>query len=282
MYASESISELATAMAAAQAEMKAAEMNAKNPFLKNSYADLGSIIEAIRPASAKHGISFTQMPSFDGEKVSVDTIIMHASGQWLRSTLTLAIEGEKGLSLAQVMGKAITYLRRYGLSAMFGVYADKDEDGNETGVESTQHKAPAQQADSHAPTCPKCNGPMWDNREGKTNPKQPDFKCKNKECGGAIWPPKDAQPSAQPEPQNEDAPKLAAIRTPKFGPYATALADKWPKYRNPQGSFDANHIQASIATNMKVYDITDANIDALFAKLHQRAIDQADVERAPA
>jgi hypothetical protein len=126
---------------------------------------------------------------------------------------------------------------------------------------------------------------MWDNREGKTNPKQPDFKCKDKACNGAIWPPKDkdTQPPAQPDPQpNEDMPKLATIRTPKFGPYATALADKWPKYRNPQGSFDANHIQASIATNMKVYDITDANIDALFAKLHQRAIDQADVERAPA
>lgn len=282
MYASESISELATAMAKAQADMKAAEMNSKNPFLKNSYADLGSIIEAIRPAIAKYGISFTQMPSFDGEKVTVDTLIMHASGQWLRSTLTLAIEGEKGLSLAQVMGKAITYLRRYGLSAMFGVYADKDDDGNDTGADST--KATAKPAtNGNVPNCPKCAGPMWDNREGKTNPKQPDFKCKNKECGGAIWPPKDAQqqPSNQPEPQNDDAPKLAAIRTPKFGPYATTLADKWPKYRNAQGSFDANHIQASIATNLKVYDITDANIDALFAKLHQRAIDQTNVEEAP-
>lgn len=282
MYASESISELATAMAKAQADMKAAEMNARNPFLKNSYADLGSIIEAIRPAIAKYGISFAQMPSFDGEKVTVDTLIMHASGQWLRSTLTLAIEGEKGLSLAQVMGKAITYLRRYGLSAMFGVYADKDDDGNDTGADST--KATAKPAmNGSAPNCPKCKGPMWDNREGKTNPKQPDFKCKDKACDGAIWPPRDAQPPAQQESHAKDeAPKLAAIRTPKFAGYATTLADRWPKYRNAQGSFDAAHIQASIATNLKVYDITDANIDALFAKLHQRAIDAADVERAPA
>lgn len=282
MYASESISDLATAMAAAQAEMKAAEMNAKNPFLKNNYADLGSIIEAIRPATAKHGISFTQMPSFDGEKVSVDTIIMHASGQWLRSTLTLAIEGEKGLSLAQVMGKAITYLRRYGLSAMFGVYADKDDDGNGTGPDSADHVAQRKAPASDTPTCPKCGGPMWDNREGKKNPKAPDFKCKDKACDGAIWPPKDTQPPAQPEPHNEDAPRLAVIRTPKFANYATGLADKWPKYRNAQGSFDAAHIQASIAANLKVYDITDANIDGLFAKMHQRAIDAVDAERAPA
>lgn len=39
--------------------------------------------------------------------------------------------------------------------------------------------------------CPKCNGPMYDNRKDKKNPRQPDFKCKNyKECDGVIWPPK--------------------------------------------------------------------------------------------
>jgi len=38
--------------------------------------------------------------------------------------------------------------------------------------------------------CPKCGGPMWDNREGKKNPKAPDFKCKDKGCDGAIWPAK--------------------------------------------------------------------------------------------
>lgn len=35
--------------------------------------------------------------------------------------------------------------------------------------------------------CPKCKGPMWDNRVGKRNPKSPDFKCKNTGCGEAIW-----------------------------------------------------------------------------------------------
>jgi hypothetical protein len=38
------------------------------------------------------------------------------------------------------------------------------------------------------PNCPKCGGPMWDNRNNKTNPKAPDFKCKNRgACDGAIW-----------------------------------------------------------------------------------------------
>lgn len=35
--------------------------------------------------------------------------------------------------------------------------------------------------------CPVCEGPMWDNRTSKRNPKQPDYKCKDKECDGAIW-----------------------------------------------------------------------------------------------
>jgi hypothetical protein len=38
--------------------------------------------------------------------------------------------------------------------------------------------------------CPKCGGRMWDNRGKKTNPKAPDFKCKNKSCDGVIWPQK--------------------------------------------------------------------------------------------
>ena len=46
------------------------------------------------------------------------------------------------------------------------------------------------------PNCPKCQGPMWDNRVGKRNPKAPDFKCKDRECDGVIWPPRDAVAAA--------------------------------------------------------------------------------------
>jgi hypothetical protein len=46
------------------------------------------------------------------------------------------------------------------------------------------------------PNCPKCQGPMWDNRVGKRNPKAPDFKCKDRECDGVVWPPRGAKPAA--------------------------------------------------------------------------------------
>lgn len=54
--------------------------------------------------------------------------------------------------------------------------------------------APARAATGHtngkAPACPVCGGEMWDNRDRKTNPKAPDFKCKDKTCDGVVWPPK--------------------------------------------------------------------------------------------
>jgi hypothetical protein len=73
------------------------------------------------------------------------------------------------------------------------------------------------------PSCPKCGGSMWDNREGKRNPKAPDFKCKDRGCDGVIWPPRaGVSSSTQPVPVAPtrmpaapvDAPAQRAARTP--------------------------------------------------------------------
>jgi hypothetical protein len=68
--------------------------------------------------------------------------------------------------------------------------------GNPQGA-SSGHAASTQAGDAAngatptgTPVCPKCGGPMWDNREGKKNPKAPDFRCKDKSCDGVIWPSK--------------------------------------------------------------------------------------------
>jgi hypothetical protein len=50
--------------------------------------------------------------------------------------------------------------------------------------------APATPAADGEKACPNCGGAMWDNRASKKNPKQPDFKCKDKGCEGVIWPPR--------------------------------------------------------------------------------------------
>ena len=130
MEHSQELDKLAQALAQAQAEIKPAQMNATNPFLKNKYADLGSVIDAVKPAMIKHGLAVTQLPSGDGETISITTMLLHTSGQFIRSTISLPVGSEKGRSLAQSAGAIITYLRRYGLAAMMSVYADEDTDGN--------------------------------------------------------------------------------------------------------------------------------------------------------
>lgn len=60
------------------------------------------------------------------------------------------------------------------------------------------------------PDCPRCQGPMWDNRAGKRNPKAPDFKCKDRECDGVVWPPRNAAGVAA-APAASDGAKVATI-----------------------------------------------------------------------
>ena len=130
MNHSETIGKLAEALSRAQAEMHAAKFNSVNPFLKNKYADLGSIIDTAKPTLGKYGLAVTQHPFNDGDRVGVETVLTHASGEWISSSLSLPLADEKGKSGAQVAGSIITYLRRYTLSAVLGMYSDEDTDGN--------------------------------------------------------------------------------------------------------------------------------------------------------
>jgi hypothetical protein len=127
---SDNISSLAAALSAAQAEIRPAQFNATNPFLKNKYADLGSVIEAARGPMQKHGLAVSQQVIGDGESIGVVTILMHSSGEWLESSVSLPLGEERGKSQAQVAGSIITYLRRYSLASALGIYADEDNDGD--------------------------------------------------------------------------------------------------------------------------------------------------------
>ena len=70
--------------------------------------------------------------------------------------------------------------------------------------------------------CPKCGGAMYDNRETKKNPKQPDFKCKDRDCDGVIWPPREKKGGAPkrepltPEQVDEKRKALAALHSKTF------------------------------------------------------------------
>lgn len=130
MNKSDSIKNLAEALNKAQAEFSPAPENANNPHLRNKYADLGSIIETVKPVLAKYGLSVSQLVEGHAGEIGVSNVLMHASGEWLESYVSMPIGDAKGNNPAQIAGSIISYLRRYSLAAMLGVYAGGDDDAN--------------------------------------------------------------------------------------------------------------------------------------------------------
>ena len=135
MNKSESIQLLASALSKAQAEMPAIKFDSKKPFLKNDYASLGAIIAGARPVIAKHGLSVSQLTFGEDGVAGVETVLMHTSGEWISSSISMPIGEEKGKSSAQVAGSIVTYLRRYSLASILGIYSDEDGDGNKPETE---------------------------------------------------------------------------------------------------------------------------------------------------
>ena len=123
MNKSESIKNLAMALNKAQAEMGGAAKDANNPFFKSKYADLGSVIRAIKEPFASNGLSYSQFPISEADTVGVDTILMHSSGEWIESRLLLPMVKAD----PQKAGSAITYARRYALAAIVGIATEDDD-----------------------------------------------------------------------------------------------------------------------------------------------------------
>lgn len=128
------LGELAAALSKAQAEIKGAVRDSENEFFSAKYADLSSTWEACRPALTTNGLSVAQAPYVEGSAVGVETMLLHASGQWMRSKVSAV---PRDLS-PQSVGSTITYLRRYSLAAVAGV-APEDDDGEA----AQNHEAPA-------------------------------------------------------------------------------------------------------------------------------------------
>lgn len=123
MKQSETIVKLSEALSKAQSEMGGAVKDSKNPFFKSSYADLTSVIKSIKEPFANNGLAFVQFPINGDKAVGVVTRLMHSSGEWLESEYTLPLVKND----PQSAGSAITYARRYALSAMVGIPAVDDD-----------------------------------------------------------------------------------------------------------------------------------------------------------
>lgn len=127
MNKSESIKELASALSKFQGEIKNPANTANNPFFKSKYAPLNDVLNLVRPVLFKHGLSVVQAPSGDGENIIVTTTLLHNSGEYIEFQ-PLILKADK--ATAQGAGSAITYARRYALSAILGISSEDDDDGN--------------------------------------------------------------------------------------------------------------------------------------------------------
>lgn len=125
MQHSESIQNIAVALVAAQALLKAAPKDKENPYFSSKYADLASCMETLREPMHENGLAITQLPSMAEGKVLVETVLIHKTGEWISCTLACTPKDEG----PQAAGSAITYLRRYGL-AVIGLVSEEDDDGN--------------------------------------------------------------------------------------------------------------------------------------------------------
>jgi hypothetical protein len=127
MNKSDSIKNLATALAMFQGEVKNPPKSADNPFFKSKYTTLDTLIDTAKPLLNKHGLSYIQSCGGDGSNISVTTLLLHNSGEWIESE-PLVLKADK--ATAQGAGSAVTYARRYTLSAILGLASEEDDDGN--------------------------------------------------------------------------------------------------------------------------------------------------------
>lgn len=125
MKTSDSIKAIAPALLQAQKAITFAGKNAKNPHFKNTYADLSAVIDALKPALNNVGIVFMQTPSpSDAGTLALTTRLIHAeSGEFIEDTGICPLPK----SDPQGYGSAMTYLRRYSLASICGLYQDDDD-----------------------------------------------------------------------------------------------------------------------------------------------------------
>jgi cupin superfamily acireductone dioxygenase involved in methionine salvage len=127
MRTSENITELVGAVFEASKELENPIAIADNPFYKSKYTPLDFLIKHIRKVISKHSLFIVQSADLVNNDVIVITRLFHSSGEWIETKTGVPA----GID-AQKTGAAITYARRFALSAMFNIASDMDNDANET------------------------------------------------------------------------------------------------------------------------------------------------------
>ncbi len=159
---SENTADLSAALAKAQAGMQAAKFDKTNPHFKNKYASLAAVIDAIRTPLAENGLSYTQATEIREGGFVLVTTLRHASGQWIGSEYPLPMGAKP-----QELGSALTYARRYSLSAIACIAADEDDDAEGARTNGQTASTPAAKT---SPIKPVAVDPPVDPETGEVSP----------------------------------------------------------------------------------------------------------------
>lgn len=183
---------LVEALTAFQADLPRVELDATNPHFKSKYASLGSVTKAVLPKLTEHGFAFSVGSFVDNGLLVVDAHLLHESGE--SRSLQFPITETN----PQKIGSALSYARRYALSALTGVVADEDDDGNAASTPSAAERQIQRAADRLAPAKPaehpdkvkvrewiKQGSEGWEARRDTANAAQTKFKTEFK--GDALW-----------------------------------------------------------------------------------------------
>jgi len=204
------------------------------------HATLGAIVQQITAMLSEHGLGVSWSVDQANGGVSVTCHVTHERGHSESVTLTAPPDDSGNKNRIQQIGSTVTYLERYTLLAALGLAtADQDDDGIAAGRRPGVDPAPRTSdgpadAGSDVPPCPRCGGPMWDNRaereQDKRNiaagkrkkPPRAAFRCKDKACDGAIWSaseaagetPREKGGGAVPQARDGEEPPPPAAATP--------------------------------------------------------------------
>lgn len=154
LMCSAQVTELAKALINVQRELQPAVRDRNNPFTKSNYATLNSVMAACRDALFTHNIWLSQYPiPVEPGYLGLVTKLTHTeSGQWQTALAVMPLQKAD----PQGYGSALTYLRRYMISALLGIVTEEDDDGNgasntPNANRPTQNQQPRRPAQGNVP-----------------------------------------------------------------------------------------------------------------------------------
>lgn len=137
METSQTTIEISKALAKSQTELKNPNKNKtvnvrtqQGGTYSYKYADLADILDQVKPILAKNGLTIVQGNTDKEGRVNIETLLLHESGEWIKTDLLMPQAHETRMNPAQALGSLLTYGRRYAITSLLNLASDEDNDAN--------------------------------------------------------------------------------------------------------------------------------------------------------